>query len=97
MSGSSVQNFEFSDYYKKFSYINPLHTYNSFSSTSKLKKKKKKNRVKVNPLSVNPTKWSNTLKQFVGNLPTNCLSVFDHFVRLAFKGLKVKKVRDILY
>ena len=21
--------------------------------------------------------WSNTLKQFVGNLPTNCLSVFD--------------------
>ena len=34
----------------------------------------------VNPLSANPTKWSNTLKQFVGNLPANCLSVFDHFV-----------------
>ena len=33
----------------------------------------------VNPLSANPTKWANTLKQFVGNLPTNCLSVFDHF------------------
>ena len=32
-------------------------------------------------------KWSNTLKQFVGKLPTNCLSVFDHFVGLAFKGL----------
>ena len=31
--------------------------------------------VNINPLSVNPTKWSNTLKQFVGNLPTNCLSV----------------------
>ena len=31
-------------------------------------------------LSVNFTKWSNTLKQFVGNLATNCLSVFDHFV-----------------
>ena len=30
----------------------------------------------VNPLSTNPTKWPNTLKQFVGNLPTNCLSVF---------------------
>ena len=33
-----------------------------------------------NPLSANPIKWSNTLKEFVGNLPANCLSVFDHFV-----------------
>ena len=41
----------------------------------------------VNPLRANATKWSNTLKQFVGNLPTNCLSVFDHFVKLALKGL----------
>ena len=41
-----------------------------------------------NPLSANPTKWSNTLKQFVGNFPTNCLSVFDHFMNLACKGLK---------
>ena len=41
-----------------------------------------------NPLSANSTKWSNTLKQFVGKLPTNCLSVFDHFVELALKGLK---------
>ena len=40
-----------------------------------------------NPLSANPTKWSNAHKQFVGNLPTNCLSVFDHFVKLALKGL----------
>ena len=40
-----------------------------------------------NPLSVNVTKWSNTFKQFVGKLPTNCLSVFDHFVGLALKGL----------
>ena len=30
-----------------------------------------------NPLSANPTKWSNI-----------CLSVFDHFVKLALKGLK---------
>ena len=36
----------------------------------------------VNPLTVNPTKWSNTL-------PTNCLSVFNHFVGLALKGLKI--------
>ena len=40
-----------------------------------------------NPLSANITKWSNILKQFVGKLPTNCLSVFDHFAVLALKGL----------
>ena len=43
-----------------------------------------------NPLSANPTKWSNTLKQFVGNFPTNCLSMFDHFVGLALKGTLMK-------
>ena len=31
----------------------------------------KSNTHKVNPLSANITKWSNTLKQFVGQLPTN--------------------------
>ena len=41
----------------------------------------------VNPLSANSTKWSNTLKQSVRRLPTNCLSVFDHFMGLALKGL----------
>ena len=41
----------------------------------------------LNPLSVKFIKWSNTLKQFVGKLPTNCLSVFDHFVGLSLKGL----------
>ena len=41
----------------------------------------------VNPLSAKLRKWPNTLKQFVGNLPTNCLSVFGHFVGLALKGL----------
>ena len=39
-----------------------------------------------NPLSANFRKWSNTLKQFVGKLPRNCLSVFDHFVGLTLKG-----------
>ena len=44
---------------------------------------------RINHLSANPTKWANTLKQFVGNsLPTNCLSVFYHFVILALKRLK---------
>ena len=36
--------------------------------------------IQLNPLSANLTKWSNTLKQY-------CLSVFDHFVILAVKGL----------
>ena len=45
-----------------------------------------------NPLSANPTKWPNTLKQFVGSLPTNYLSVFDHFVGLALKDLGVYKL-----
>ena len=44
----------------------------------------------VNPLSANFTKQSNTLKQFVGILLTNCFSVFDHFVILALKGLKAQ-------
>ena len=42
-----------------------------------------------NPLSANPEKWSNTLKQIVGNLPTICLSVLDHFMNLALKGLSL--------
>ena len=41
----------------------------------------------INALSTNPTKWSNTLTQFVGNLPMNCLSEFDHFVVLALNRL----------
>ena len=44
-----------------------------------------------NPLSANFMKWSNTLKQFVCKLPTNCLSVFDHFAGLALKRLKSAK------
>ena len=32
-------------------------------------------------------KMVNTLKQFVDNLPTNCLTVFYHFVELLLKGL----------
>ena len=37
----------------------------------------------LNSLSANPTKWPNTHT----HLPKNCLSVFDHFVILALKGL----------
>ena len=42
------------------------------------------------PLRADPTKWSNTIKQLVGKLPTNCLSVFDHSVGLVPKGLCIK-------
>ena len=45
-----------------------------------------------NPLSAKFIKWPNTLKQFVGKLPTNCLSVFDHIVGLALKRLKTCRV-----
>ena len=41
----------------------------------------------LNSLSANPTKWSNTLKQFVGKSRRIVLSVFDHFVGLALSGL----------
>ena len=39
-----------------------------------------------NPLSANPTKWSITLKQFVGKL-TNCLSMSEFFMGLTLKVL----------
>ena len=56
----------------------------------------------VHPLSTNFTKWPNTPKHFVGNLPTNCLSVFGHFVGLALKRFKrikasLKKFLDVLF
>ena len=37
----------------------------------------------VNPLSANPTKWSNTLNQFRRQQPTNCFSVLNHLLGLA--------------
>ena len=46
----------------------------------------------LNPLSAKFIKWSNTLKQIVGKLPTICLSVFDHFSGLAIKGLTEEKL-----
>ena len=57
--------------------LNIFHTFFSVSSVdSKL-------------LSANPTKWSNTLKTIRRLLPTNCLSVLDHFVGFALKGLSM--------
>ena len=68
------------------------------------KKKKKKRWFKtfvwfpprlINRLSPNFKKWSNTLKQFVSKLPTNGLTVFDHFVGLVLKKLKRLGVLNI--
>ena len=47
----------------------------------------------LNPLNTSPTKWSSTLKQFVDNLPTNYLSVFDQLVKLALKGLRLVYIK----
>ena len=52
--------------------------------------------MKVIPLSANPTKWLNTLKQFVGKLSTNYLSVSDHFLGLALIGLLQTFLKQIL-
>ena len=43
---------------------------------------------KFNPLRANHTKMVEHT-QFISNLPTNCLSVFHHFVILALKGLTI--------
>ena len=47
-------------------------------------------------LRANPTKWLKKLKQLVDNLPTNCLIVFDHFVKLALKGLKSTHIHCVI-
>ena len=40
----------------------------------------------INPLSAKFIKWSNTLKQIVGKLPTICLSVLTIFRDWRLKG-----------
>ena len=48
-------------------------------------------------LSANPTKWSNTLKQFVGKSTTNCLGAFEHFIGLALKVACVVDIKLFFY
>ena len=55
----------------------------SDSSSALLFTMDRKHPGELNPLSAKFIKWSNTLKQIV------CLSVFDHFSGLAFKGLNM--------
>ena len=42
----------------------------------------------INPLSANPHKIVKHTQTIRRLLPTNCLSVFDHFVGFALTGLK---------
>ena len=51
--------------------------------------------IRFNPLSANFTKWSIILKQLVGNLPTNCLSVFGHFVGLVLEELSCRLSQNL--
>lgn len=46
----------------------------------------------INPLSTNPTKWSNPLKQS----PTNCLKAHDHFVGLKLKCFILTTEKNVL-
>ena len=46
----------------------------------------------VNPLSPNPTKWSNTLKTIRRLLTMNCFIVFEYFVGLALKSFMTEVV-----
>ena len=50
----------------------------------------------VKPLSANQTKWSNTLKQFVGSFRRIFLYVFDHFLGLALQGLETDRLNPLL-
>ena len=42
----------------------------------------------INPLSASPHKMVKHTQTIHRQKPTNCLSVFDHFVGLALKGLR---------
>ena len=97
-SNAALSLFILADFFQKKKMevlINPLaiSTHPSF----KFRKRNDKIVELFNPLSANPTKWSNTLKQFVGSLPTNCLSVFDHFVGLALEGLILEFMLRSIY
>ena len=50
----------------------------------------------INPLRANLTKCSNTLKQFVGKLLMDCLSLFGHSVGLASKRLMTPGMKEYL-
>ena len=58
---------------------------------------------RFNSLSANYLKWSNTHThththtQTVRQKPTNCVNVFDLFVALAVKGLRLGRINNLLF
>ena len=50
----------------------------------------------INPLCANLTKCSNTLKQLVGKLLMDCLSLFGHSVGLAPKRIMTPGMKEYL-
>ena len=49
----------------------------------------------LSPLSANPTKWSNTLKEFVSKVATNCLSVLKGMVMQIEKTLITDRISKV--
>ena len=78
-------------------YCNKINWMFDAKNFQQIRQKTKNQTVNINPLNANITKWSNTLKQFVGKLPKNCFSVFDHFVGLALKGLRISTIHLQIY
>ena len=83
-----LENFPFRNYNYMIDSLVLFATINTSFSESSFTFFKFLSKCGIKPLSVNLTKWSNTLKQFVIEQPMNFLSVFDHFMRLALKRLK---------
>ena len=80
-----------------FSFCPSTNTFLVYKYSGDLKRFDTQDLTVCNPLSANHTKWSNTLTQFVGNFPTTCVSVFDHFVKLALKELIWKIVSSFMW
>ena len=56
----------------------------------------KLNKLNINRLSANPTKWSNTLKQLSSALANELFELFDNFVGLARKRLTTKIMEPLV-
>ena len=57
-------------------YILEIHSW-LFGYVEKRLDKKANVNAKVKPLSANSTKWSNTIKQFVGKLPMQAIEIWS--------------------
>ena len=57
----------------------------------------KLNKLNINRLSANPTKWSNTLKQLSSAFANELFELFDNFVGLARKRLTTKIMEPLVW